>query len=149
MPRCGALAERSGGEAFAVGLDGRVELRPGYVPADEIGALLGRADALVLPYRSATSSQNAWLAFAHGLPVIATRTGTFAEQVTDGVDGLLCEPDNAADLARALARLCKPGVAEQLRAGVSPVDGRSLWDSYLGELLALAELDPVNRRARA
>ncbi len=132
-----------------LGLDGRVELRPGYVPADEIGALLGRADALVLPYRSATSSQNAWLAFAHGLPVIATRTGTFAEQVTDGVDGLLCEPSDAADLARALTRLCEPGVAEQLRAGVSPVDGRSLWDSYLGELLALAELDPVNRRARA
>ncbi len=131
-----------------LGLASRVELRPGYVPADEIAALFGGADALVLPYRSATSSQNAWLAFAHGLPVIATRTGTFAEQVTDGVDGLLCEPDNAADLARALARLCEPGVAEQLRAGVSPVDGRSLWDAYLGELV-LAEAEPVSRRARA
>lgn len=121
-----------------LGLDARVELRPGYVPADQVGALLAGADALVLPYRSATSSQNAWLAFAHGVPVIATRTGSFAEQVTDGADGLLCEPGDVADLARALTRLCEPGVSERLRARVSPADGRSLWDSYLSQLLELA-----------
>ncbi len=120
-----------------LGLTGRVDLRPGYVPADEIGALLSQADALVLPYRSATSSQNPWLAFAHGVPVIATRSGTFAEQVTDGVDGLLCDPGDAADLARALARLCEPGAAERLRARVRPVDGRSIWDRYLTQLLEL------------
>jgi glycosyltransferase involved in cell wall biosynthesis len=125
-----------------LGLGARVELRPGYVAADEIGTLLGQADALVLPYRSATSSQNAWLAFAHGVPVIATRTGTFAEQVTDGVDGLLCAPGDVAELTEALARFCAPVKAARLRAGVRPVDSRPLWEAYLKALLALASPGP-------
>ncbi|MGE5287967.1 MAG: glycosyltransferase family 4 protein [Micromonosporaceae bacterium] len=125
-----------------LGLDGRVELRPGYVPAHGIAALLDGSDALVLPYRSATASQNAWLAFSHGVPVIATRTGTFAEQVTDGVDGLLCEPGDPGSLALALTRFCAPGEAERLRTGVRPVDSRPLWDSYLKALLSLGSPGP-------
>jgi glycosyltransferase involved in cell wall biosynthesis len=120
----------------ALGLNGRVDLRPGYVPADEIGKLLRTADALVLPYRSATASQNAWLAFEYGVPVIATRTGTFAEQVSDGVDGLLCEPGEVASLAGALTRFCVPGVRLRLRAGVRPVAAPALWAAYLDALLA-------------
>ncbi|HUK68631.1 MAG TPA: glycosyltransferase family 4 protein [Streptosporangiaceae bacterium] len=125
-----------------LGLDGRVELRPGYVPAGEIGPLLGRADALVLPYRCATASQNAWLAFSAGVPVIATRTGTFEEQVSDGVDGFLCEPGDEASLAAALARLCEPGVAARLRAGVRAVVPDALWEAYLDALLAAAAPGP-------
>jgi glycosyltransferase involved in cell wall biosynthesis len=62
-----------------LGLADRVTLRPGYVPADEIPALFGAADALVMPYREATASQNALLAFAHGVPVITTTAGALAE----------------------------------------------------------------------
>jgi len=121
-----------------LGLGQRVELRPGYVRAGEIGALLRRADALVLPYRWATASQNAWLAFSHGVPVIATRAGSFAEQISDGVDGLLCEPGDEASLAVALRRFGEPGVAERLRSGVKPVEPRALWETYLKTLLAAA-----------
>ena len=121
-----------------LGLGDRVRLRPGYVPADEVGPLLRQADALVLPYRAATASQNVWLAYSHGVPVIATRTGTFPQQVTDGVDGLLCEPGDAADLARALRRFCRPGERERLRAGAHPVDADPYWDAYLKALLSLA-----------
>ena len=116
----------------------RVELRPGYVRAGEIGALLRRADALVLPYRCATASQNAWLAFSHGVPVIATRAGSFAEQISDGVDGLLCGPGDEASLAAALRRFGEPGVAERLRSGVRPVEPRAFWEAYLNVLLAVA-----------
>ena len=74
----------------------------------------------------------------HGVPVIATKTGTFAQQITDGVDGLLCDPGDVASLAQALTRFGAPGEAERLRAGVRPVDSEPLWDSYLKTLLALA-----------
>ncbi len=121
-----------------LGIGDRVRLRPGYVPGAEVGALLSGADALVLPYREATASQNVWLANSRGVPVIATRTGTFPEQVTDGVDGLLCEPGDPADLARALRRFCDPGEVERLRAGVRPVDPEPYWDAYIKALLSLA-----------
>jgi hypothetical protein len=52
-------------------------------------ALFAAADVLVLPYREATTSQNALLAFAHGVPVITTTAGALGDLVRDDVDGLL------------------------------------------------------------
>jgi glycosyltransferase involved in cell wall biosynthesis len=62
----------------------------------------------VLPYRSATSSANALLAYEHRVPVIATNVGDMAEQVRDGESGLLCAPADPAALAEALRRLHPP-----------------------------------------
>ena len=115
-----------------------VDLRPGYVPAAQISGLLADSDALVLPYRSATASQNVWMAFEHGLPVIATRVGDFAAQIQDGVDGLLCEPDDVGSLAETIKRFYAPGEPERLRAGVQPVDHGPTWDAYLEALTGSA-----------
>jgi glycosyltransferase involved in cell wall biosynthesis len=119
-----------------LGLAGRVTLRPGYVPADQIPALFGAADALVMPYREATASQNALLAFAHGVPVITTTAGALAEPVRDGVDGLTCAPGDEKDLLRALEEISDPETARRLRAGVRPVDPEPGWAAYLRVLLA-------------
>jgi glycosyltransferase involved in cell wall biosynthesis len=121
-----------------LGLADRVELRPGYVAAAEVPDLFGAADALVLPYRAATASQNVWMAHEYGLPVIATRAGALADHVRDGVDGLLCEPGDVAELAKALERFCAPGEPERLRAGVRPVDPAPYWARYVETLLAAA-----------
>jgi glycosyltransferase involved in cell wall biosynthesis len=96
-----------------LGLADRVTLRPGYVPADEIPALFGAADALVMPYREATASQNALLAFAHRVPVIT----------------------NTEDLVRVLKEFSDPQVARRLRAGIPAVDPDRGWDGYLRVLL--------------
>ena len=119
-----------------LGLAGRVTLRPGYVPAAAIPALFAAADALVLPYREATASQNALLAFAHGVPVITTTAGALAEAVRDGVDGLTCAPDDAEDLLRALIQISDPGTVRRLRAGITAVDPERGWAAYLRVLLA-------------
>ena len=119
-----------------LGLAGRVTLRPGYVPADRIPALFAAADALVLPYRQATASQNALLAFAHGVPVVTTTAGALAEPVRDGVDGLTCAPGDVSDLARVLTQISDPDVVRRLRAGVPAVDPAPGWAAYLRELLA-------------
>jgi glycosyltransferase involved in cell wall biosynthesis len=119
-----------------LGIADRVRLRPGYVPASEIPALFGAADALVLPYREATASQNALLAFAHGVPVITTTAGALADLVRDGVDGLTCAPGDVADLARVLREISAPGMAVRLRAGVTAIDPVPCWADYLKALLA-------------
>ncbi|MFB4297826.1 glycosyltransferase family 4 protein [Actinomadura sp. NTSP31] len=118
-------------------LASRVDLRPGYVPAADVPGLFASADALVLPYRTATASQNVWMAYEHGLPVIATDVGAFAEQVRDGVDGLVCRPGDAPALAAAITRFYAPGTPERLRSGVRPVDHGPVWAAYLEALTAL------------
>ncbi|MCL9798127.1 glycosyltransferase, partial [Frankia sp. AgKG'84/4] len=125
-----------------LGLSDRVDLRPGYVDAADVPALFAAADALVLPYRAGTASQNVDLARLHGLPVVATTVGTLAGSVRDGVDGLLVAPDDAGALAGALRRLYEPGVLGELRAKVVLPDVPAAWDRYLDVTLAALADDP-------
>ncbi|MCM3923968.1 glycosyltransferase [Frankia sp. AiPs1] len=114
-----------------LGLTDRVNVRAGYVDAAEVPGLFAAADALVLPYRAGTASQNVDLAHLYGLPVIATTVGTLATAVRDGVDGLLVAPDDVDGLAAALRRLYEPGVLADLRAKVCPPDPQAAWGNYL------------------
>ncbi len=119
-------------------LGGRVEVHTGYVPADRIAGLMAHHDVVVLPYRSATASQNALLAQRYGLPVLASAVGTFTGQVRDGVDGLLVPPSDREALVAALRRLAEPGYAAQLRSEVRAPDLSGPWATYVGGIEALA-----------
>ncbi len=131
-----------------LGLLDRVMLRPSYVAGSEIAGLFRDVDALVLPYRAGTASQNVLLAHAMGVPVIATRAGTLGGQVNDGVDGVLAEPDDVPDLTAALHRFYSPGMPQKLRAGVPIVDTESSWNGYVDVLTAaLAGVPVANTRA--
>jgi glycosyltransferase involved in cell wall biosynthesis len=125
-----------------LGLDDAVELRPGYVDAADVPALFTDVDALVLPYRAGTASFTAYLAFEHCRPVIATRAGTAALDIRDGVDGVLCEPDDPDSLADAIARFYADGMPAKLRAGVSPVDPGPRWEAYVCALLRAGGMEP-------
>ena len=122
-------------------LRGRVEVHGGYVPADRIAELLARHDALALTYRSATASQNALLAQAHGVPVLASAVGTFPEQVTDDEDGLVVPAGDVDALRAALTRLADPATVQRLRRGVHAPDLTGPWAHYVGALEALASRD--------
>ncbi len=130
----GEAGERVRRLAASPDLAGRVEVRDGYVPSTALAPLLASHDVLALPYRSATASQNALLGFAHGLPVLATRTGTFAHDVRDGVDGLLAEPASVGSLVDALWQLLEPDRLDHLRAKVRPPDLRTPWRAYVDAL---------------
>ncbi len=124
--------------ADELGVASRVDWRPGYVPARELPGLLAEVDALVLPYRSATASQNVELAAAHGLPVVVTRTGALALAVQSGIGGLVIEPGDVHALAAALHELYEPGRLPGLRRGVlesnSSAATADAWDRYLSVL---------------
>ena len=124
-----------------LGLGDRVELRPGYAKADEVPGLFSDVDALVLPYRTATGSQGVWTAFQFGVPVLVTRAGRSAADVTDGVDGLIAEPDDVESLSEAVRDFYQPGRPERMRAAVRPVDPTPYWDRYIAALL-----EPAHRR---
>ena len=119
-------------------VEGRVEVHPGYVPADRIAELMAHHDVVALTYRTATASQNALLALSHGVPVLASAVGTFPDQVRDDVDGLLVPPSDREALVAALRHLAEPGVVERLRAQVRPPDLTGPWANYVGGIEALA-----------
>jgi glycosyltransferase involved in cell wall biosynthesis len=102
-------------QAQRLGLNGRLELRNGFVPNEEAALLFAAADASLLPYRSASQSGVVQLSFAYGRPVIATRIGGLPFAVSDGRDGLLCEPEPTS-IARAIERMARE--RRELAAGV-------------------------------
>ena len=146
----GDLGSRLAARAAQPDLAGRVTFREGYVPAADIAPLLAEHDVMALTYLSATASQNALLAQAHGLVVVASTVGSFPQDVHDGVDGLLVEPGDVDGLADALRYLGEPGNLGEsgnlgasdnlarLRAAVPQVNLSGPWARYLGTIEALA-----------
>lgn len=136
----GQLRER----AEERGIGDRLDLVDGYLEPERVLDLLEQHDALVLPYRSGTGSQQPRIAHLVGTPVIASRVGSFPDQVVDDVDGFLVRPGSSEDLARALDRLYEPGRLERLRAAVRPPDPAAEWRRYVEHLLP--EEAPTPRR---
>jgi glycosyltransferase involved in cell wall biosynthesis len=118
-----------------LGLENRVEFRDRYVSNEEAALLFASSDAALLPYRSASQSGVAALAFAHGRPVIATRVGGLPAAVRDGEDGLLCAPEDPDALARAIERVAVE--RERLAVGVRRRKGERSFARY-AELLERA-----------
>lgn len=82
----------------------------GAVAPDDVPALLATLDVGVAPYPAAAgehyfSPLKVYEYLAAGLPVVASRIGQIPQIVTHGRTGLLTDPGDAADLARALAAL--------------------------------------------
>jgi glycosyltransferase involved in cell wall biosynthesis len=119
-------------------LAGRVVASLGWVPEAETGAWFAAADAVVLPYRSATGSAVAAQALAAGLPLVASAVGGLADVVEDGVNGLLVPPADPGALAAALVRIADGGVRARLRVGAVAAAGRGSWDGYAAALEGLA-----------
>lgn len=114
----------------------RVTLRAGYIASQDLPELFAQADAVVLPYRSGTATQNVYLAHAHGIPVIATKVGSMAKQVRNDIDGLLCKPDDVDDLAKAINHFYEKGVAAKLQKNIPTIPTEPIWEEYIEALLA-------------
>jgi glycosyltransferase involved in cell wall biosynthesis len=77
----------------------------GLQPQAVLDELRRRAAITVVASRYETFGAVAIEAMAHGSPLVATRTGGIPEMVKDGVNGLLCEPADAGDMASKISQL--------------------------------------------
>ncbi len=116
---------------------GRVRVVNRYVPNEEVARYFAAADVAALPYREATGSGIAQVAFGAGVPVIATRTGGLDEVVEDGGSGLLVPPRDPPALARAIERYFDENLAAPLREGVARSRRRFGWDGLVDAVESL------------
>jgi glycosyltransferase involved in cell wall biosynthesis len=98
-PLASFIADRTRG----MGLGDRVTFT-GFV--HDVRPLLKRADVAVLASNAVETFSNAILeSMAMGKPVIASNIGGAAEQISDGVNGLLFEAGNVVELADCIDRM--------------------------------------------
>lgn len=113
-----------------------VELDPRYQPIERVAELMRAASVVVLPYRSATASGVLQVAYAFGVPVVATSVGALAEDVQHGVTGLLIEPGDREALARALIKLLSdPDEASRMGSEARRVSEEFGWGPIARSIL--------------
>jgi glycosyltransferase involved in cell wall biosynthesis len=116
----------------------------GAVGPGEIPGLLASMDVAAAPYPELPnfyfSPLKVYEYMAAGCPVVASRIGQLAELIDDGVNGLLCPPDDAASLAGAFARLRQdPHLRDRLaRAARAQVLQQHTWTAVVRRILHLA-----------
>lgn len=86
----------------AAGVADRVLLKLGHVPDTDVEIYFKAADVLAIPYVNIFQSGVPFLSYSFGLPVIATDVGALKEDIIEWKTGLICRPQDPADLVRAL-----------------------------------------------
>ncbi|HUN65085.1 MAG TPA: glycosyltransferase [Bacteroidota bacterium] len=122
-----------------LGLENDVKFVAEYVPNSEVGRYFGAADAVVLPYLSATQSGIAQIAYHFDKPLIVTGVGGLAEVVRDGETGFVVPPDSPDALAEALGKFFTPGVPERCALAVQREKPKYSWDNFVGAIEQLRE----------
>jgi glycosyltransferase involved in cell wall biosynthesis len=132
----GPLAEDLARAAAAAGVGDRVVLTG---LRRDARALMGAADAVVLPSRSEGLPLVALEAMAAGTPLVATDVRGVRELVGDGA-ALLVPPDDPDALADALSRvLSDADLAERLVSAGREVAGRHTEEAMVASYLLLYE----------
>jgi glycogen synthase len=107
----------------------------GFVPPEEVPALLPTADVFVLPSRYEELGSVLLEAMTCGLPIVATRTGGVPSVIADGVAGILVPPGEPDPMAAAIRQLLDDDrLAGRLRAGAREASRRYHWDALAAQV---------------
>ena len=120
----------------AAGRDPRVRFH-GFVAGEQKERLLAAADVLLFPSLCWEVVGLVMLeAFAHGVPVIASRTGGIPEVIEEGRTGVLVEPGDAAGFATHIRRWASDRASlEAMREGCRESAARFTWARTVGEMV--------------
>lgn len=102
--------------ADKVGASGFIEWDVRYVPDDEVHALYGAADLVVLPYKKIYQSGVLLLAMSYGKPVLVSDLPGMTEIVSDGFNGYVFEVNNSISLAKKIKNIVDDR-ADAIRVG--------------------------------
>lgn len=73
-----------------------------YISDEETERYFMAADLLALPYTHVYQSGVLFLGYSFGLPVVASKAGSFEEEIVEGETGFVAETADSRDLARAI-----------------------------------------------
>jgi glycosyltransferase involved in cell wall biosynthesis len=97
---------------------GQVDMRPGYVPMEDLPALFGGHRVVMFTYETVNISGSINMAFTFGRPVVATDVGAMADNVEHGRTGLLVDPEPES-VAEAMLTLLDPETADVMGAAAA------------------------------
>lgn len=109
------------------------DLRMEFVPNDQVHRYFSAADAIVLPYKSATQSGVVPIAYHFNKPVIITDVGGLKEIVRDGKTGLVVEPD-ADHIANGIIKFYNIWSDTDFDSEIEKYKQQFSWNVFIKEL---------------
>jgi D-inositol-3-phosphate glycosyltransferase len=111
---------------------GRVIQKIQFIPDEETEVYFKSAHVLVIPYTQIFQSGVLFLGYSFGLPAIATKVGSFSEDIIDGRTGLLCKACDAVDLAKTIEKYFDSALFRTLDSRRQEIrdyaNARNSWD---------------------
>lgn len=123
------LRAQMAGHRQAAALSWRCE----HIPDGDVPGLFLASDVLALPYRHIDQSGVLFQSLRYGVPVVASRVGSFERYVGSDI-GETCAPDDAAQLLEALLRVAARR-GELGRAQIRAAGRRYEWPQTAAALL--------------
>ena len=120
-------------------LGDRVVLHDRFVADEEVKYYFSVADAVVLPYRSATQSGVTQVAYNFRVPMIVSNVGGLAEIVPDDKVGYVVAPE-VDEVAAAIDRIYRNGNLERFRRNMDTERRRFSWEEMCDRLTEVYEM---------
>jgi len=120
-----------------LGVSDRVVIHDRFISRQEAPDFFAAADLVVLPYREATQSGVAALAFAQRRPVLTTRVGALPETILEGTNGWLVPPADPGALAERMRAVIEEPASARLPV-CEGITGIPTWTDLAGRVAALA-----------
>ena len=121
-----------------LGIRERVVIHDRYFSGDDVGACFAAADAVVLPYRTATQSGVIPAAIALGTPVIATRAGGLDEAMKGHRIGEIIPEHQPRAVANAVKTFFAAGGRAAYEADMRAEAKRQSWEEMVKVIEKLA-----------
>lgn len=119
------------------GTAAKISLFVRYINDAEVPLFFSAADVGVLPYKSATQSGIAQIAFNYDLPLIATDVGGLGEMITAGETGLLIDSQEPAALAAAVRQYFEHNLQQPFARAIAERKASYSWPGFAEAVLQL------------
>ncbi|RHJ94197.1 glycosyltransferase [Parabacteroides bouchesdurhonensis] len=106
-----------------------------YIADDEIPAFFSAADALILPYRSATQSGVVSVAYHYNLPMLSTPVGDFQHSIADPGTGIVVPEISANAIAQGIKELLSPEKLQIIAGNIEKEKAALSWQTLTSKLL--------------
>lgn len=111
-----------------------------FIPADEVKYYFSAADAVVLPYKSATQSGIVQIAVNFRTPVIATDVGGLSEVIKNNETGYIVETENPKQLADAINKFYDDNKESEFLNNISKIAEQYSWKNFVNGIFDLINL---------
>jgi glycosyltransferase involved in cell wall biosynthesis len=111
----------------------RIQVINRYIPDQEVSVLFSAADALVLPYKSATQSGVISVAYHFEVPIVVTGVGSLKDTIETAGTGIVCSPQ-AKNIAESIQKLFSEGTKKFI-ANIQTEKQKLSWDVFAHGLI--------------